>query len=196
MNVKKFLNIFIVIAAIALFVTVLSRALLYSPDSDITVPVADAIMQPAAKGNYPVRLSIPSIGVDAKVQQVGIAGNGNMAVPTNFTDVGWYEYGTVPGQAGSAVIDGHVDDGLAFPAVFANLDQLQAGNTIVITMSSGTVLHYVVTGSQAYDKDDTDTAAIFNDNNGKIIQLITCTGSWLPLQRTHTERLVVTAVEQ
>lgn len=211
------------IAALAsvVFGLVLVRALFYSPASDITdphttfaaVPVQSttdpsgtthAIVTEKVVSNqsvtaapmlsyYPVSLSIPAINVQAHIQEVGLTKTGNMAVPTNFTDVGWYDQGTVPGDIGSAVIDGHVDDGLAFPAVLANLAQLNSGDAIYITMNNGTILHFVMTGSQAYDKN-TNANEIFNEKDGRILRLITCTGDWLPLLRTHDQRLVVTAV--
>src|SRR3989344_5825214 len=76
---------------------------------------------------YPVqpsRLLIPSIGVDAHIQSVGLSwrGNGDMGVPTNFTDVAWYNQGPLPGMPGSAVIDGHMDGKNVAQAVFYNLN--------------------------------------------------------------------------
>src|SRR3989338_8569269 len=37
---------------------------------------------------FPVRLIIPALNVNAKIQKVGITKKGNMAVPNNFVDVG------------------------------------------------------------------------------------------------------------
>ena len=59
----------------------------------------------------PLRLLIPKIKVNATIQHVSITKKGAMAVPTNYTDVGWYRLCTIPGHTGSAVIDGHVDNG-------------------------------------------------------------------------------------
>jgi LPXTG-site transpeptidase (sortase) family protein len=204
---KKKTIIFILSAlAIALFFVVIARAVLYSPAADLTVPLATPPVAQAATtavtntetpsvtdtALHPVTLSIPALKINTSIQEIGIAKNGNLAVPTNFTDVGWYKYGVLPGQKGSAVIDGHVDDGLAFPAVFAGLDKLQVGDDIYVTMSDNTTLHFVMTGSEALDKG-APTESIFNDTSGMLLKLITCTGNWLPLQRTHDQRLVVTA---
>lgn len=177
--------------AIGVFLVVLGNAVFFSAKDDISVPEKN--VAEAAIKNYPVRLTIPAIDVDAKIQQVGVTASGKMAVPTNYTDVGWYKKGAVPGQRGSAVIAGHVDDGLALPGVFKKLSDLKPGDDIYVTTSEGDKLHFVMKSSKAYDKD-ADTDAIFNDKSGKFLKLITCTGTWLPLQKTHDQRLVVTAV--
>lgn len=184
-----------IIAAIAIvvFAMTLRRALFLSNARDLSVQEASATV--IANTDYPVMLSIPTLKIHAKVQQVGVTTSGRMAVPTNFTDVGWYKYGTLPGQTGSAVIAGHVDDGLALPAVFINLNTLQKGDDIYITTIQKHVLHFVVTGSQAYDRN-ANADQIFNEKDGKILRLITCTGDWLPSLHTHNQRLVVTAVLQ
>ena len=187
---RIFIGIIAVIAGV-IFAVTLVHALFYSSAADLTVPHAAPVA--ISNADYPVTLSIPKLNIHAAVQQVGVTADGKMAVPTNFTDVGWYKYGTVPGQTGSAVIAGHVDDGLAIPAVFIDLDKLQPGDDIYIVTKENHVLHFVMTGSQAYDRN-ANTDQIFNEKDGKILRLITCTGDWLPLQRTHNQRLVVTAV--
>ncbi len=179
--------------AAVVFVMLFSRAVLYSPTDDLTVPVAHAAA-PASNtvAVHPVAIAIPALHINTKIQEVGITKSGAMAVPTNFSDVGWYKYGTLPGQQGSAVLAGHVDDGLALPGVFSNLDKLKPGDTITITMSDKSVLNFVMTTSTVYDKN-AKTNGIFSDMSGTYIKLITCTGTWLPSFHTHDKRLVITA---
>lgn len=181
------------VAAVVLCYVIVIGALSRSPQRDVTVPAHNAVAAATIAGNTPVLLSIPAIDVTANVQQVGLTASGKMAVPNNFRDVGWYRYGTVPGHTGSAVIAGHVNNGLAFPAVFSKLDQLTPGDDIYLTTKNGKKLHFVVVSSQAYSKDAA-TADIFSDDSGKLLKLITCTGTWLPSLKTHDQRLVVTAV--
>lgn len=58
----------------------------------------------------PVGLRITRISVDAHVEPHGVdPETGQMDVPNNVTEVGWYEFGPKPGQAGSAVLAAHVD---------------------------------------------------------------------------------------
>src|ERR1039457_7041885 len=129
---KLYLITLITFVALCVFFAVLVNALWYSSDAEVPLPKelqAKKIEDPNIPADIPlstpVRLVISALHIDAKVQDVGITKNGNMATPNNFTDVGWYKYGALPGEMGSAVIAGHVDDGLALPGVFKHLGDLQ-----------------------------------------------------------------------
>src|SRR5262245_48002539 len=57
----------------------------------------------------PKKIIIPSIGVDAFVQQVGVDQKKQIAVPDNIHMVGWFINSVRPGQKGLSIIDGHVN---------------------------------------------------------------------------------------
>lgn len=141
----------------------------------------------------PDRLLIPSIGVDAHVQHVGLTATKNMGIPSNFIDVAWYKYGTVPGKKGSAVIDGHVDNALSLPGVFKDLDKAAKGDDVYVVDKNGTKLHFVIRDVQVYNYMDTPTQEIFHESNRTLLRLITCGGTWIKSQKTYDERVVVTA---
>ena len=67
----------------------------------------------------PVSLAIAAAGVDARVVPVGSRADRTMEVPAADL-AGWYEPGPRPGEAGPAVIVGHVDSRRG-PAVFFRL---------------------------------------------------------------------------
>lgn len=139
-----------------------------------------------------MRIIIPKIKVNADITEVGLTKKGNMAAPSNFYDVGWYKYGAFPGETGSAVLAGHVDNGIAMPAVFKKLDVLEVGDDIYVKTEDGKELHFKVTGEKTYAYDEAP-AEVFKDTSGKYIKLITCTGTVIRELRTHSQRLVVTA---
>lgn len=141
----------------------------------------------------PVRLIIPAIDVDAKVQFVGLDedGSGAMAVPSNFTDVGWYQGGVRPGMSGSAVITGHLNGKKVPKAVFFNLDKLQVGDRVVIMSEELTQDIFTVVKVETYAYD-APTADVFTSADGKSrLNLITCGGEWLPKERVYNKRTVV-----
>ena len=156
------------------------RAVSYAPTDEVALPndVKKTFSPEEKKINpvlYPQYLRIPSIGVKAKVQKVGITKLGNMSTPNNYTDVGWFKYGTMP-------------------AVFADLKDVKVGSDVYIDQASGDTLHFVVRDIKTYDYK-APTEEIFNQNDAPLLKLITCTGSWISEYRTHNQRLVITAVE-
>ena len=172
----------------------LYRALFYSPEVEVVPPplvVQRAPINHAATSSLPARLIIPSLGVNAYVRQVGLKADGSMATPGNFTDVAWYKYGTIPGQLGSAVIDGHVDNGLALAGVFKHLEDLKVGDDIYIKRQDGTQLHFVVDEIQLYPYESAPDDKIFQRNDAARLNLITCGGDWLPEGKTYDHRLVI-----
>ncbi len=185
----KAITIGIVFCAGTVFTWTLVHALWYAPDSGVMVPAENSVA--LSTSSPPVRLLIPSLGIDANVQSVGITSKGNMGVPSNYTDVGWYKHGTIPGELGSAVMDGHVSNGFSLPGVFRRLGELQEGDDVYVVTEDGSKLHFVVTGKEVYPYKEAPTARIFKEQDRARLNLITCEGSWLATDKTFTDRLVV-----
>jgi hypothetical protein len=92
----------------------------------------------------PVRIVIPSIGVEAQIVPLGLAG-GELAAPPDGSRAGWYERGTSPGELGSAVIVGRaVPERPRGPAIFARLDRLAAGDPIQVVREDGAIATFAV----------------------------------------------------
>ena len=113
--------------------------------------------------------------------------------PNNFTDVGWYKLGVIPGQPGSAVIDGHVDNGLDLAGVFKHLSDIKVGDDIYVVNRAGVQTHFVVSEIDSYDYQNVPTDLIFNQSGPAQLHLITCQGDWVSGGDTYDHRLVVTA---
>ena len=149
----------------------------------------------AAINNFPIvpaRLRIPSLGVNAKVESVGIKDDGAMATPSNFDNVAWYSLGAKPGAQGSAVIAGHVNNALLKSGVFERLSQIKNGDYITVEDSAGKALVYKVSSVEEY-QPDAPTDALFATTGPSRLVLITCDGEWVPSARSYDKRLVVIA---
>jgi LPXTG-site transpeptidase (sortase) family protein len=141
----------------------------------------------------PVRMKIPSIGVNANVQSVGLTADGSMGVPTVPRDTAWYNLGPKPGEVGSAVISGHVNWLYGAKGVFEKLKSLHAGDAITVQDEKGNVTTFKVRTSHAYGLTD-DVTAVFRSTDGKShINLVTCAGVWDKKAKTYDKRLVVFA---
>jgi len=175
----------ITVVAVGVFAATLTHALWYAPGGDVAGPYV------AASSTDPVRLIIPALHIDAKVQQVGMTAAGAMATPSNFTDVAWYKYGPEPGQLGSSVIDGHVDNGLSLAGVFKHLGDMKVGDDVFVQEEDGSRLHFKVTDIESYPYQSAPAPQIFAQNDAARLNLITCEGTWIPAGRTYDRRLVV-----
>lgn len=161
--------------------------------SAASTPAPSPSASPVYHPTYPARLIIPSVSIDAFVQQTGLTKTGAMGIPTNFTDVAWYRDSAIPGEAGNTVIDGHVDNALALAGVFKHLGEIKIGDDIFVKNKKGEEIHYVVSSLETYDYDKVPTAEIFGSAALPTLRLITCGGTWVKAQKTYDRRIVVTA---
>jgi hypothetical protein len=148
----------------------------------------------------PVHLRIPAIGLDWPVVPVGRDVTGAMNTPQgpenapSWHEGFWWQYGYLVGQAGNAVIAGHVDDVQGDLTPFASISRLQPGDAIYVQTDRGDTLRFVVTRVATVDNpvggpDDPTIAAIFGPSLTPNLNLVTCTGEWVGNE--FAQRLVV-----
>ncbi len=164
------------------------------------VPVPSVVVRSAALDALevaevvaPVRLRLPSIGVDARVVAVGVARDGQLDVP-DADDVGWYRYGPAPGHgAGSVVLAGHVDMS-GRRGVFWSLRSLRPGDEVLVTLENGTEARYLVTGLRQIPKRDLPVDEVFSPHGPEVLTLITCGGSFDAGSGHYRDNIVAWAV--
>lgn len=139
----------------------------------------------------PLRITIPKIHVDALIEYVNQTSDGAMDVPTNSLDVGWFTLGPLPGEIGTAIIDGHVDSENGTAGVFQKLNQLSTGDIFYIEETTGKSIAFIVEESRTFNS--TNSIENFNQSTGSHIVLITCNGIWNTIQKKYTKRLIVFA---
>ena len=165
---------------------------LVDPDGPISLltPPAQTAAQPAARP-APVRLSVPRLGIDARVERVGLDRQGNLAAPNALKDVAWYARGPAPGEPGSAVMDGHLGVRPG-QAVFWDLGRIRRGDRIVVTRADGRRVTFVVDGARTYPRT-ASVPELFSSDGTSQLWLITCSGRWDYGRSTYDDRLIVHA---
>jgi Sortase domain len=140
----------------------------------------------------PVRLRIPKIQVTTSLEPLGRAPDGTVEVPNRPDLAGWYAPGPRPGDPGSAVILGHVDDHHA-PAVFYRLRELRAGDQLTVTRADGSAVRFVVQRTQQYPKDRFPTDEVYYPTLRSTLRLITCGGQFDPADGHYKSNIIVFA---
>ncbi|WP_018833750.1 class F sortase [Salinispora tropica] len=144
----------------------------------------------------PVGLRIPTIGVTATVNAVGInPQTSEFEVPPSVDQVGWYRYGPgLEAPAGSVVIAGHVDSSTQGEGAFFRLKELDQGDTLTVTGSDGQERDYRVIAREEYQKTTIPLDRYFARDGDQRLTLITCGGPFDADARRYRDNLVVTAV--
>jgi len=143
-------------------------------------------------GIAPSRVVIPAIGVDADVIELGLEANGEMEVPTDYAQTGWFRHGPRPGRVGPAVIAGHVDD-RSGPAVFYRLRELSPGDEIQVHGDDGEVVTFTVRELEQHPKNDFPTERVYAGTPGSELRLVTCGGEFDGAERSYRDNVIVWA---
>ncbi len=148
---------------------------------------------PAARAATPVAVDAGT-NISGPVVAAGVdAVTGELAVPADGSVVAWYEYGPAPGEAGSAVLAGHVD-WHGVPGIFFRLRDLQAGDPVSVTMSDGALRPFHVVDIRMVDKPELPRTKVFARTGPPTLTLVTCGGEFDSSTHHYRSNVVVTAV--
>lgn len=155
------------------------------------VPAAPDAALPAS---VPVRVEVPSIGVDAALTPLGKQPNGEVQTPSGEPGApgGWYQDSPTPGQTGSAVILGHVNATNSDIGLFYRLHELTPGQTITVTRADHTAAVFTVDKVDVYHKATFPTMEVYQNADRPEVRLITC-GGYNPATREYLDNTVVYA---
>lgn len=148
----------------------------------VVAPVSSEVAEP-------VSMTIPALKVTDDIVPVGLCatkdpprcetGTGEMELP-NVSELGYYKLAPKPGEAGRAVILGHVDYEKK-PGAFKHLGSLKPGDRFTVTDADGNDLIFevykVATGLKK-SRYATDTVPLlFSPTDNHEVGLITCSGA-------------------
>ena len=154
-----------------------------APDHVPSPPIAVPTLRPA-------RVRVPDIGVDADLRRLQLTDDGQIGVPSNPDEVGWYRSG------GPVVIIGHVDSKTG-PAIFYRLHQLSRGSRIDLEMQGGTSKSFEVEEVIETKKSLFPTDRVYRNDAGvgadAGLRLVTCGGTFDRKTRHYTSNVIVFA---
>ncbi|MFJ6831681.1 class F sortase [Streptomyces sp. NPDC091209] len=134
---------------------------------------------PAMPHSPPDRIRIPAIGVNAPLMGLGLTPQGSLNVPPAEKKnlAGWYEAGTSPGERGTAIVAGHVDNAEG-PAVFYDLGSLRKGSTVEVDRLDGRTAVFTVDAVEVYDSRAFPDAKVYGAAHRPELRVITCGGGY------------------
>ncbi|MEU3146474.1 MULTISPECIES: class F sortase [unclassified Streptomyces] len=129
--------------------------------------------------SVPGQVRIPAIQVDAPVMAVGLDAEGwvDAPPPEDPNLAGWFTGGVTPGEKGTAVVVGHVDNHLG-PAVFYGLGALKKGNRVEIERKDGKTAVFEIYGIEVFAKNDFPGDRVYNSKGAAELRVITCGGGF------------------
>jgi hypothetical protein len=145
-----------------------------------TGPPAGKAWWLSLRHSLPVSIEIPAIGVHSALLHLGVKPDGTMQVPPlqRASLAAWYKYSVTPGQIGTSVIEGHVDNKRG-PAVFFRLGALRPGDLVNVRLADGITAVFRVTGVRQYLKSKFPAKAVYRDaTRFAALRLITCSGAF------------------
>jgi hypothetical protein len=168
------------------------------PSPSLTTEPPRVVARPAVPADpeqrpAPVRLAVLAHGVDTAVDPVGVEPDGQMTIPADVDRVGWYRFGPAPGDDGSAVIAGHVDDRDQGLGAMAPLRDAAVGDEVVVTDAAGTPSRWRVVSREVIQKQALPLDRLFAREGPPRLTLITCGGPFLAEFGSYRDNVVVVA---
>ncbi|MFJ4930680.1 class F sortase [Streptomyces sp. NPDC088736] len=157
------------------------------PPQPASAAAADARTPAAVRAKAPAplpyavvdRVRIPVIRVDAPAVPVGLDTNGWVGAPPpedpNLT--GWFTGAVSPGEKGTSVVVGHVDNARG-PAVFYGLGALRKGNGVEVLRKDGRTAVFEVYDIQVFRKSAFPGDRVYGDRGTPELRVITCGGGF------------------
>lgn len=142
----------------------------------------------------PTEIRIPKIDAVSSLVPLGLNADETVEVPPveQPMQAGWYRHARTPGEAGPAVVLGHVD-GNKQPGIFFRLKELVAGDEIVVARKDGTTAKFRVHKKEQIAKDSFPAEAVYGDTDVPELRVITCGGVYDQAARSYRDNVIVYA---
>lgn len=166
-----------------------------SPTNVTASGAAPAATGPLLSRSLPVSLDVPAIGVHSDLLTLGLNPDNSVEVPPlgPLSQAGWYEQSPTPGQAGPAIVLGHIDSARYGPGVFFKLGALVPGDPIEVTRADHTVAVFTVDRVESYPKTGFPSLQIYGNTPNAQLRLITCGGVFDRAARSYENNIVAFA---
>jgi Sortase domain len=142
----------------------------------------------------PMQLAVPSIGLSAPLLGLGMDSRGAPELPpfSQPRTAGWLRDSVTPGEAGTAVLIGHVDTRTG-PAVMWNLSAVRPGALVEVSRLDGTTAVFTVDRLRTYSKAAFPSTLVYGPTPDAELRIITCGGGFDRARQEYTGNVVLFA---
>ncbi|WP_081237114.1 class F sortase [Streptomyces viridosporus] len=129
--------------------------------------------------SVPDRVRIPAIQVDAPITPVGLDSEGwvDAPPPEDPNLAGWFTGVVSPGEKGTAVVVGHVDNHQG-PAVFYGLGALKKGDRVEVARADAKTAVFEIYGIEVFAKNNFPGDRVYSSKGTAELRVITCGGAF------------------
>lgn len=125
--------------------------------------------------SVPVRVEIPSVGISAPIDPLGLNADGSLEVPSDFGRAGYYTGRPTPGEVGPAVVVAH-RGGFDGPGAFWRVPSLEPGHLVKVIRADGEEVTFMVERVAQHEKDRFPTEEVYGHEPFAALRLVTCGG--------------------
>ncbi|MFI6097352.1 class F sortase [Lentzea sp. NPDC051213] len=165
-----------------------------APPTSTATSTSDTSAAGGLPPSEPTEVRIPKIGAKSSLIPLGLNPDETVEVPPveQPMQAGWYKLARTPGEAGPAVLLGHVD-GNKQPGIFSRLHELAEGDEVEVSRKDGTTARFRVHKKEQIAKDRFPTEAVYGDTAAAELRLITCGGSFDAAARSYRDNIIIYA---
>jgi sortase (surface protein transpeptidase) len=151
---------------------------------------ASANEETVFKSRYNLR--IDAININTTLETTRLNLERSLMVPKDASIAAWYDQGPKPGNAGTALITGHLESRLG-PGIFYNLKNLVIGDEIVIRRENDEAVFHVDKLESYFQDHRFPWTEVYSTNGYSQLRIITCDGEYNSLTDKYSKNLVVFA---
>lgn len=140
----------------------------------------------------PARVLIPKLKVDEKLVGLDVLPDGSLQAPKEYSQVGWWQDGPLPGQEGAPVLVGHRDSPTG-PAVFYGLETLRPGDTVQVYSKDWTNTTFRIREVERFPRDRFPSDRVYRRSGSSGLVLLTCGGQYDRAAGRYLDNVVVFA---
>lgn len=139
----------------------------------------------------PTELRVNRVAIKASLISVGLELDGSTKIPDEYGLAGWYNLAPTPGEAGPAIIVGHVDNWQRGPSIFWRLHEVIPGDIVEVDRADNGTIKFRVDEVKQFPRHNLPVEKIYGDIDYAGIRIMTCGGTFDSQAQEYDQNTIV-----